>query len=162
LHHIATSRSLAYGRRAIHGGAVERTIADGDCSAIKIVRRLIYAADSLAKANPSPSIPSKAKFSTKLQLQLFDGRDGLVVLGNRRAQGEKFVPTGIATQGSESKETTKDCGPAGNVFGGDSLKVGVATKATAGVEGETKRDGARVEAGFARFAPPGQNFRAAE
>ena len=86
----------------------------------------------------------------------------MVILGNRGAQGEKFVTTGIATQRSESKETTKDCGPAGNVFGSDSLKVGVAAKATVGVEGETKRDGAGVEARFARFAAPGQNFRAAE
>ena len=48
------------------------------------------------------------------------------------------------------------------MFGSDALEVGVATMLTVGVEREAEWDGAGVETGFASFAAPGEDFRAAE
>jgi hypothetical protein len=90
------------------------------------------------------------------------GGNDHVLLRDQRAEREKLVTTGVATQRWEAQETTQEGGPAGNVFGGDSLQVGVAAVGAVRVKGETKRNGTRVEARFADFTAPGQNFRTAE
>ena len=72
------------------------------------------------------------------------------------------MTAGIAAEGGKAEEAAEEGGPAGDVFGGDALEVGTAANATVCVKGDAKRGGARVKAGFAGFAAPGQNVRDAE
>ena len=85
-----------------------------------------------------------------------------MLLRERRAEGEEFVAAGIAAEGGKAAEAAEEGGPARNVLGSDTLQVGAAAKATVGVERDAKRGGARVKAGFAGFAAPGQNVRGTE
>jgi len=72
------------------------------------------------------------------------------------------VAARIAAQGGKTEKPAYKRERAGNKFGRNSLQIGVAAIATMRVQGKAKRDGAGVEASFAGFAAPGQNFRATE
>jgi hypothetical protein len=85
-----------------------------------------------------------------------------VFLGERGAEREEFVATGIAPEGREAEEASDEGEGAGNVFGGDAAEVGVAAVAAVGVEGEAEGNGAGVEALFTGFATPGKNVQSAE
>jgi hypothetical protein len=72
------------------------------------------------------------------------------------------VAAGVAAQGRQAEQSSGEGERAGDVFGGDALKVGVATVAAVGVERQAEGYRAGVETRFASFTAPGEDFRAAE
>jgi hypothetical protein len=94
--------------------------------------------------------------------RLVGGRDGVVLFGEGGAEAEEFVAAGVAAERRKSQEASGEGEETGDVLGGHALEVGVAAIAAVGVERETERDGACVEALFAGFAAPRENIEGAD